>query len=172
MLSGLKPAVVALVITATIRVARRSLDTALQRTVALGAFAAMTWLHASLPLVMLSVILLGVLVGRCRPDLLGPASMVESHACAAESDARVPARNPAAGADYPYRVCAVADTVVLPLPIESGFHVLEAAFVLLYADSMRHVWRLLYGHSLCCSQRCDKVSVAEPESNAGRLLIG
>ncbi|HEY2472396.1 MAG TPA: chromate efflux transporter [Terracidiphilus sp.] len=89
MLSGLKPAVVALVITATIRVARRSLVTTLQRIAALGAFAAMMWLHASLPLVMLSVILLGVLVGRCRPDLLGPASTVETHGRIAGSDARV-----------------------------------------------------------------------------------
>lgn len=89
MLSGLKPAVVALVITATIRVARRSLDTALRRTVALGAFTAMMWFHASLPLVMFSVILLGVLVGQCFPDLLGPASTVETYGRIAEPDARV-----------------------------------------------------------------------------------
>jgi chromate transporter len=89
MLSGLKPAVVALVITATIRVARRSLVTALQRTVALGAFAAMMWLHASLPVVMISVILLGVVVGQCRPDLLGPASTVETIGGIAEPDGRV-----------------------------------------------------------------------------------
>jgi chromate transporter len=89
MLSGLKPAVVALVITATIRVARRSLVTALQRTVALGAFAAMMWLHASLPLVMLSVILLGVLVGQCRPDLLGPASTVKTGGRIVAPDTRV-----------------------------------------------------------------------------------
>jgi chromate transporter len=89
MLSGLKPAVVALVITATIRVARRSLDTALRRTVALGAFTAMMWFHASLPLVMFSVILLGGLVGQCFPDLLGPASTVETYGRIAEPDARV-----------------------------------------------------------------------------------
>lgn len=89
MLSGLKPAVVALVIAATIRVARRSLDSALQRAVAFAAFAAMMWLHAPLPLVMLSAILLGVLVGQCRPDLLGPASIVESNAGTAESGPRV-----------------------------------------------------------------------------------
>jgi chromate transporter len=89
MLSGLKPAVVALVITATIRVARRSLVTALQRTVALGAFAAMMWLHASLPLVMVSVILLGVLVGQCRPDLLGPASTVKTGGRIVAPDTRV-----------------------------------------------------------------------------------
>jgi chromate transporter len=37
---------------------------------------------------MLSVILLGVLVGQFRPDLLGPASAVEPHARSAEPDAR------------------------------------------------------------------------------------
>jgi chromate transporter len=89
MLSGLKPAVVALVITATIRVASRSLVTAFQRAVALGAFSAMIWLHASLPLVMLSVILLGVLVGQCRPDLLGPASPAEAEGRIVEPDAQV-----------------------------------------------------------------------------------
>jgi chromate transporter len=89
MLSGLKPAVVALVIAATVRVARRSLNTVLQRAVALGAFAAMMWLHASLPMVMLAVILLGVLVGQCRPDLLGPASIVETPGKIVEPDARV-----------------------------------------------------------------------------------
>lgn len=89
MLSGLKPAVVALVITATIRVARCSLNTALQRTVALAAFAAMILLHASLPLVMLSVVLLGVLLGQCRPNLLGPASTIETQTRTGEPDARV-----------------------------------------------------------------------------------
>jgi chromate transporter len=92
MLSGLKPAVVALVITATIRVARSSLVTALQRTVAFAACTAMIWLHASLPLVMLLVILLGMLVGQCRPDLLGPASTVETHGRIAASDSRVSRR--------------------------------------------------------------------------------
>jgi chromate transporter len=92
MLSGLKPAVVALVVLATIRVARRSLGTALQRTVALGAFTAMLWLHASLPSVMFFVILFGLLVGRCRPGLLGPASAVETHRGIAEPDARVRSR--------------------------------------------------------------------------------
>jgi chromate transporter len=92
MLSGLKPAVVALVVLATIRVARRSLGTTLQRTVALGAFTAMLWLHASLPSVMFFVILFGLLVGRCRPDLLGPPSAVETHRGIAEPDARVRSR--------------------------------------------------------------------------------
>lgn len=54
----------------------------------------MMWLHASIPLVILSVILLGVLVGQCRPDLLGPASTAETHRRIAESDARVRRRTP------------------------------------------------------------------------------
>jgi chromate transporter len=68
MFGGLKPAVVALVILALIRVARRALVKPLQWIVALGSFVAMVWLHASIPVVMLSVIALGLLVGWRRPD--------------------------------------------------------------------------------------------------------
>lgn len=78
MLSGLRPAVVALVILATIRVAKRSLSRRLQQVVAFGAFVAMVWLHASLPLVMLSVIVFGLMVTKWRPELLGADTAVEA----------------------------------------------------------------------------------------------
>jgi chromate transporter len=75
MFGGLRPAVVALVILALIRVALRALVKPLQWIVALGSFFAMAWLHVSIPVVMFVVVLLGVLVcWRCL-DLLasGPA---------------------------------------------------------------------------------------------------
>jgi len=78
MFGGLKPAVVALVILALIRVARRALVKSLQWFVALGSFLAMAWFHASIPLVMLVVVLLGVLVGWRCPDLLASGSAVET----------------------------------------------------------------------------------------------
>jgi chromate transporter len=75
MFGDLKPAVVALVILALTRVARRALVKPLQWIVALSSFFAMTWLHVSIPVVMLVAVVLGVLVGGCRPDLQvsGPA---------------------------------------------------------------------------------------------------
>jgi chromate transporter len=72
LLSGLKPAVVALVILATVRVARRTLTSALQRLIALAAFLALALLHASVPQVLLAVIPLGLLLSRLRPSLLFP----------------------------------------------------------------------------------------------------
>jgi chromate transporter len=78
MFGGLKPAVVALVILALIRVARRALVTPLQWIVALGSFFAMAWLHVSIPFVMLGTVVLGLLVGWRRPDLLASGPAVET----------------------------------------------------------------------------------------------
>jgi len=58
---GLKPGVLALVFTALFRVMRRSLVIPTQWIVAVGAFMAMTWLHCSIPAVMLATIMLGLL---------------------------------------------------------------------------------------------------------------
>jgi chromate transporter len=78
MFSGLKPAVVALVILALIRVARRALVKPLQWIVTLGSFFAMAWLHVSIPVVMLVVVMLGVLVSWRRPELLASEPAVET----------------------------------------------------------------------------------------------
>ena len=78
MFGGLKPAVVALVILALIRVARRALVTPLQWIIALGSFFAMAWLHVSIPFVMLGAVVLGLLVGWQRPSLLASGPAVET----------------------------------------------------------------------------------------------
>jgi chromate transporter len=70
MFNGLKPAVIALVILALQRVATRALHGVVQCLVAAGAFAAMFFFDLSLPLILLSAILLGVLLARLRPSLL------------------------------------------------------------------------------------------------------
>jgi chromate transporter len=78
MFGGLKPAVVALVILALIRVARRALVKPLQWIATLGSLFAMAWLHVSIPVVMLVVVILGVLACWRFPDLLANGSAIET----------------------------------------------------------------------------------------------
>jgi chromate transporter len=66
--SGLRPAVLALVLLALIRLAKRSLTKPVQWVVACGAFTAMSWLHASIPFVMAAAIVLGLILARCRRE--------------------------------------------------------------------------------------------------------
>jgi chromate transporter len=75
---GLKPAVIALVILALIRVARRALVKPLQWIVALGSFIAMASLHVPIPVEMLVVVLLGVLVVWGCSGLLASRPAVET----------------------------------------------------------------------------------------------
>jgi chromate transporter len=70
MFAGLKPTVLALVVSALFRVAGRALVTRLQWVVAFAAFAAMACFHVRLPWVMASVIAVGLAVGRWRPEWL------------------------------------------------------------------------------------------------------
>ncbi|QNI34781.1 chromate efflux transporter [Alloacidobacterium dinghuense] len=74
MFSGLRPAVLALVLLALIRLARGSLIEPLQWAVAGGAFIAMCWLHISIPFVMAAAIALGFILSRYRRDS-GPPSL-------------------------------------------------------------------------------------------------
>jgi chromate transporter len=70
MFNGLKPAVIALVVSALHRVAKRALRGPMQCAVAAAAFAGMFFFDVSLLLVMLSVIVLGVVLGQFQPGLL------------------------------------------------------------------------------------------------------
>ena len=67
--AGLRPAVLALLILALVRLARRSLVAPIQWAVALGAFIAVIWLHASITLVMLAAVVIGLARARSRPSL-------------------------------------------------------------------------------------------------------
>jgi chromate transporter len=67
--AGLRPAVLALLILALVRLARRSLVAPIQWAVALGAFIAVIWLHASIPLVMLAAVVIGLARARFRTSL-------------------------------------------------------------------------------------------------------
>jgi chromate transporter len=78
--NGLKPVVIALVIVALERVARRAVRGPIQGAVAVATFAAMFFFEASLLTVMLSAIALGIAVTTVRPGLLhhaGKASAEE-----------------------------------------------------------------------------------------------
>jgi chromate transporter len=70
MISGLRPGIVALVILALVRVARRTLVAPLQWLIAGAAFAAMLGLHASIPSVILAAIVVGLFLGWRMPDRL------------------------------------------------------------------------------------------------------
>jgi chromate transporter len=80
MFNVLKPVVIALVIVALQRVARRALRGPIQGAVAVATFAAMFFFEASLLIVMLSAIALGIALTAARPSLLhrsGKASAEE-----------------------------------------------------------------------------------------------
>ena len=70
MFYGLKPVVIALVVVALGRVARRALRAPVQAAVAVATFAAMFFFDVSLIVVMFSVVVLGVVLGALRPGLL------------------------------------------------------------------------------------------------------
>jgi len=77
MFNGLKPAVIALVILALYRVARRALHGILRWLVAGIAFASMFFLNVSIPWIMLGAIALGVTLGSLGPQFLNQPS--EAH---------------------------------------------------------------------------------------------
>ncbi|HTC93287.1 MAG TPA: chromate efflux transporter [Terriglobales bacterium] len=70
MFNGLKPVVIALVIVALQRIARRALRGPVQGAIAVTAFAAMFFFDVSLLVVMFGAVVLGVVLGALRPDLL------------------------------------------------------------------------------------------------------
>src|SRR5260221_3964742 len=70
MFNGLKPVVIALVIVALQKVARRALRGPVQCAVAVAAFAAMFFFDVSLLVVMFGAVVLGIVPGMLRPGLL------------------------------------------------------------------------------------------------------
>jgi chromate transporter len=70
MFNGLKPAVIALVIVALQRVARRALRGPIQVAVAVATFAAMFFFKVSLLVVMFGVVVLGIVLTVVRPGVL------------------------------------------------------------------------------------------------------
>jgi chromate transporter len=90
--AGLKPAVVAIVAAALIRIGRRSLHGALAWCLAAAAFAALFWGRVSFPVVVAVALATGFLVTRLRPDVLLKAE---------PADAPDPADRPVVGMPLP-----------------------------------------------------------------------
>jgi chromate transporter len=89
MFTGMKPAVIALVVVALFKVAKRSLRSPVQIVVAAAAFAAMFFLGASILLVLFSTIALGIVVAWLLPGLLKIPSVesgVEEHEVCIDAD--------------------------------------------------------------------------------------
>jgi chromate transporter len=70
MFNGLKPVVIALVVVALQRIARRALRGPVQGAIAVAAFAAMFFFDVSLLVAMFGAVVLGVVLGALWPDLL------------------------------------------------------------------------------------------------------
>src|SRR6266481_3940405 len=70
MFNGLKPVVIALVIVALQRIARRALRGPVQDAIAVAGFAAMFFFDVSLLVVMFGAVVLGIVLGALRPGLL------------------------------------------------------------------------------------------------------
>jgi chromate transporter len=84
--NALKPVVIALVIVALERVARRAVRGPIQGAVALATFAAMFFFEASLVSVMLSAIALGIVLTAVRPGLLHHAGKASAEEDAKEEE--------------------------------------------------------------------------------------
>lgn len=87
--TGLKPAVLAIVILAAWRLGRRILQTPLLVALAVAAFAALSVLQIPYPFVVIGAALVGLLSGRLRPSLLAP--MLRPASAAADAEAEAPA---------------------------------------------------------------------------------
>ncbi|MFO7630286.1 MAG: chromate transporter, partial [Prochlorococcaceae cyanobacterium] len=85
--TGLKPAVLAIVILAAWRLGRRILQTPLLVALAVAAFAALSVLQIPYPFVVIGAALVGLLSGRLRPSLLVPKLRPASAAAKAEAEA-------------------------------------------------------------------------------------
>jgi chromate transporter len=70
MFNGLKPVVIALVVVALQRIAKRALRGPVQGAMAVAAFAAMFFFNVSLLVVMFGAVVLGIILGALRPGLL------------------------------------------------------------------------------------------------------
>jgi chromate transporter len=78
MFNGLKPAVIALVVIALYRLAKRALRGPVQSGVAAAAFACMFFFDVSLLLVMLGAVALGIILAALTPSLLHRPSAVDA----------------------------------------------------------------------------------------------
>jgi chromate transporter len=82
---GLKPAVMAIVVEAVLRIGKRVLKNGAMLAIAAGAFVAIFFLEAPFPLIILAAAALGLIGGRLRPDLF---HVIKGHAAGHDDDRR------------------------------------------------------------------------------------
>ena len=158
MFNGLKPVVIALVIGALQRVARRAVRGPILAAVAMATFAAMFFFEASLVTVMLSAIALGISLTAVRPGLLHHPGKASTGADANEGeDGYYIRHNSATTKPVPLlrpmmKLAAVVLLLwLLPLPLFYfllGLPFLAGPRTVLHQDRLRDYWRLIYGNSL------------------------
>lgn len=78
MFNGLKPAVIALVLLALLKIGGRALRGPVHSIVATAAFIGMFFFNVSLPLIMLGAVILGILLGHLRPSLFHHQNSLET----------------------------------------------------------------------------------------------
>jgi chromate transport protein ChrA len=175
-LDGLKPVVIALVIVALQRVARRAVRGPIQGAVAVATFVAMFFFEASLLAVMLSAIALGIALTAVWPGLLHPPAKAGAEA----DDERYYIRRSSAATKpipllWPLMKLAVVVLFLwlLPLPLfylfVGDFHFWRDLSLFLHQNRLRDDWRLIYGNSLCSPGRGVEISLADQAPNDGRL---
>jgi chromate transporter len=79
---GLKPAVLAIVVEAVLRIGKKALKTRLMTGIAAAAFAAIFFYDVAFPVIILSAALIGYIGGRFRPDAFGAAKTASTNAAA------------------------------------------------------------------------------------------
>lgn len=84
LLYGVQPVVMAIVVDAVIRVARRTLKHRVLYLFAIGAFAALFFFHVPFPLTIGSAAVAGIVLQRWRPEVFRPVSHGDSHTPEAE----------------------------------------------------------------------------------------
>jgi len=127
---GLKPAVVAIVLEASIRIGKRALKSALLVAIATAAFVGNAVLGVSFPVLVLAAGLTGFAVGRVRPDILG---LAVTDLSPAEARPEAPAEAPAPHASVwrrNVRVIAVGVVLwILPIVALVAWRGWESVFV-------------------------------------------
>ena len=179
MFNGLKPAVIALVVIALHRLAKRALHGPVQSGVAAAAFVCMFFFDVSLLLVMLGAVVLGSILAVLTPGLLPRPSAVDAEENEAGYYINLPLgdtgarRSPEASREADFnRFATLASANICLLLLRWGLSLLEEPGVVLYKGRIRDHRRLVHSHSVH-SARCGiEAALADEFPDDRRLCIG
>ena len=155
MFNGLKPAVIALVVIALHRLAKRALRGPVQSGVAAAAFACMFFFDVSLLLVMVGAVVLGIILSALTPGLLHRPSAVdaeedeEGYYISLDSATPEPCTNSETSREAGFdRFATVASATLCLLLLRWGISLLEELGAVLYEGRIRDDRRLVHRHSV------------------------